>query len=133
MRISGQVFDSNNEPLASANVTLRSGAQAGKLGVVTNLDGMFSMDNDYIDSDSIFEISYLGFVSQVWKASELQDKDVTMLDKIEQLDEVIVLSNNKPKAASFSKGNNNIEKNKKHLLIATAIVLGFLAYKKFKK
>jgi hypothetical protein len=106
MKISGQVFDSNNEPLASANVTLRSGAQAGKLGVVTNLDGKFSIDNNSIQSDSIFEISYIGFVSQTWSALELQDKKVTLLDSIEQLNEVVVINRKKPNLATTVSGGS---------------------------
>jgi hypothetical protein len=32
MKISGQVVDIDNVPLASANVTLRSGLKSGKIG-----------------------------------------------------------------------------------------------------
>jgi len=108
MKISGQVFDSNNEPLASANVTLRSGVQTGKLGVVTNLDGNFLIDNQTIEPEYLFEISYIGFVPQVWSALALQDKKITLLDSIEQLNEVAVMNVNRPKLASTSNKSNFI-------------------------
>lgn len=102
MKISGQVFDSLGEPLASANVTLVSGANAGKFGAVTNLDGKFSLDSDAIQSESKFKISYLGFVSQEWTALALQDKKITLLDGVEQLKEVVITSKKKPTTISAS-------------------------------
>jgi sensor c-di-GMP phosphodiesterase-like protein len=98
MKISGQVFDSSGEPLASANVTLVSGANAGKFGAVTNLDGEFSLDSEIIQPESKFKVSYLGFVSQEWTALALQDKKITLLDGVEQLKEVVITAKKKPTA-----------------------------------
>lgn len=100
MKISGQVFDSSNEPLASANVTLINGANAGKFGAVTNLDGQFSIESDIIQPESLFKISYLGFVSQEWTALALQDKKITLLDGVEQLKEVVITAKKKPTATA---------------------------------
>lgn len=107
MKISGQVFDSSNEPLASANVTLISGANAGKFGAVTNLDGEFSLDNDVIQAESKFKISYLGFVSQEWTALALQDKKITLLDGVEQLKEIVITSKKKPTATTGVSNSQN--------------------------
>lgn len=113
MKISGQVFDSNNEPLASANVTLKSGALANKLGVVTNLEGKFSIDSDLIESYYVFEISYIGFVPQTWTGLALQDKKITLLDSIEQLDEIVVINNKKPNVATATSGGSSLGKHLK--------------------
>jgi hypothetical protein len=107
MKISGQVFDSSGEPLASANVTLVSGVNAGKFGAVTNLDGKFSLDSDVIQSESKFKISYLGFVSQEWTALALQNKKITLLDGVEQLNEVVITAKKKPTATSGSSNSGN--------------------------
>lgn len=129
MKISGQVFDSNNEPLVSANVTLRSGAQAGKVGFVTNLDGNFSMESDIVEPESMFEISYIGFVSQVWSALALQDKKIILLDNIEQLDEVVVIRKTKPSVATVLSGETVMGrhlKKYKTVYVGGAILAGIL-------
>ena len=113
MKISGQVFDSNNKPLASANVTLKSGAQAGKLGVVTNLDGKFSIDSNSISPDFLFDVSYIGFVTQTWSALSLQDKKITLLDSIEELNEVVVINRKKPNVATATSGSSSLSQHLK--------------------
>ena len=107
MKISGKVFDSSGEPLVSANVTLVSGANAGKFGAVTNLDGEFSLDSEIIQPESKFKVSYLGFVSQEWTALALQDKKITLLDGVEQLKEVVITTKKKPTAISGASTSDN--------------------------
>ena len=64
MKISGQVVDVDNVPLASANVTLRSGLKSGKIGTSADFDGKFSLESDNFTEKDVFEVSYVGFTSQ---------------------------------------------------------------------
>lgn len=129
MKISGRVFDSNNEPLASANVTLKSGSQSGKFGVITNLDGEFLIDSEAIEPDYTFEISYLGFISQNWSALALQDKKITLLDAVEYLNEVVVVGKPKLIKSSAYDSKNNIKehfKKYKKAYFSVATIAGML-------
>jgi hypothetical protein len=92
MKINGQVLDSRGDGLALANITITSGDKAEKLGVVADLDGNFSTENDLIKPDSMFRISYVGFIPKLFKASELVDKKITLIESNELLSEVTVFS-----------------------------------------
>lgn len=92
MKISGQVLDSKGEGLALANITITTGEKAEKLGVVADLDGKFNFENSLIKPDSTFRISYVGFIPQFFKATELVDKKVKLAETSEQLAEVVVFS-----------------------------------------
>ncbi len=92
MKISGKVLDSKGEGLPLANITITTGEKAEKLGVVADLDGDFSTENDLIKPDSTFRISYIGFIPKFLKASELVNKEITLIETNEQLSEVVVFS-----------------------------------------
>ena len=64
MKIFGRVLDTNNEPMSLANITIVTGAFADKLGTQVGLDGKFNLENEVIDSESKFRISYIGYVTQ---------------------------------------------------------------------
>ena len=92
MKISGKVLDSKGEGLPLANITITNGEKAEKFGVVADLDGDFSTENDLIKPDSTFRISYVGFIPKFLKASELVNKEITLIETSEQLSEVVVFS-----------------------------------------
>lgn len=102
MKIEGQIVDANNEPLVSANITLKSGAKAGKVGTISNLDGYFVLESDDFDSSSLFEVSYIGFVKQTFIASELQNKKIKLLEAIDVLDEVVLVGTKPFKTTIFT-------------------------------
>jgi hypothetical protein len=91
MKISGTIVDFNNEPMSGANITLISGLGAGKVGTISNFDGNFELDRSDFDENSLFSISYIGFVSQQYKASELQNKKIVLQESIDALDEVVLV------------------------------------------
>lgn len=95
MKISGNIVDSSNIPLQLANITIITGSLANKMGTIANEKGDFQLDSDSIDADSQFRISYQGFKPQTYKASELQDKKIKLLEDATNLDEV-VFNNTKP-------------------------------------
>ena len=92
MKINGQVLDSKGEGLPLANITITTGDKAEKLGVVADLDGNFTTENDLIKPDSTFRISYVGFIPKFLKANELVNKKITLMETSEQLSEVVVFS-----------------------------------------
>lgn len=96
MKIEGKIIDSKGEPLALANITIQDGSRAKKLGVSADLDGNFTLENDVIEPNSVFMISYIGFEPKLLKASELSGKDIQLFDSIEQLEEVVITGRPKP-------------------------------------
>lgn len=136
MKISGQVVDIDNVPLAGANITLRSGSKAGKVGANADFDGNFNLESDVFDQNDTFEVSYMGFVTQSFKANELQDRKVTLKESLNTLDEVVIVGT-KPKKSSETKSKlmTNLSKNKYAYagvggLLGLALI--FLSIKKIK-
>ena len=98
MKIEGKIIDSKGETLALANITIQDGIRANKLGTSADLDGNFYLENEVIEPDSVFMISYIGYEPQLLKASELDGNEVMLLDAMEQLEEIVVTG--KPSTAS---------------------------------
>ena len=118
MDISGKILDSTNEPLYLANVTIVTGSQINKFGTVANENGEFKLSNDIISPDSQFKISYQGFKPQYYKASELQDKTIKLVEDTIQLNEIIVRPKDKPTNTSTANKPSNIKQHfQKHKLV----------------
>jgi hypothetical protein len=96
VKIEGKIIDSSGEPLALANITIQDGSRAKKLGVSSDLDGNFKLENDVIEPNSTFMISYIGFKPKFLKASELNGKTIKMLESIEELPEITITGRPKP-------------------------------------
>ena len=73
MEIKGKILDATNLPLYLANITIVTGSQINKFGTVANENGEFSLSSNIISPDSQFKISYLGFKSQYFSASQLKN------------------------------------------------------------
>lgn len=108
MKISGKVVDINNEPLMSANITLKSGSKAGKVGTYSDLNGNFSLESESFTESDIFEVSYIGFAKQTFTAEQLQDKKVTLKESTTLLGE-LVIDFTKPKKTNKSKPKGKAE------------------------
>jgi hypothetical protein len=134
MKISGQVIDSKGEGLPLANITITTGEKAEKLGVVADLDGNFTTENDLIKPDSIFRISYVGFIPKFLKASELAGKKITLMESAEQLREVVVFSKPIRTAKQSSSALKTHIQNNKFAYAGIGGLLGlFLIVKSIKK
>lgn len=83
--VSGQVLDSNNQPLPGANV-LEKGTTNG---TQTDFDGNFSLEISKASSTLV--ISYMGFVTQEIQVSSSQNISVTLQEDAAALDEVVVV------------------------------------------
>ena len=106
MIISGKVLDSENEPLHLANITIVTGSQTNKFGTTANENGDFELEDDIIDDDSQFKISYIGFRPQYYKASELQGRVIKMEEDAIMLDAVVISPKSKPTNVNSSKPSN---------------------------
>ena len=111
MKIFGQVLDSDNQPMSLADIVITTGDEANKLGEQSDLDGNFVLENELINPDSVFKVSYMNYIPQFLKASELQGKKIKLLYDIELIDDSIVMKsgegkpkNNDNKTVSSKKG-----------------------------
>jgi hypothetical protein len=96
MKIFGQVLDTEDLPMALANIVIVTGQNATKMGVQSDLDGNFILEDSSISPESQFKISYVGYSPQYYRASELQGRKVKLLEAIEDLDELVIFSGSKP-------------------------------------
>lgn len=107
MKIFGQVLDTNNEPMGLANITITTGSLSGKMGTQADLDGNFVLEDSSIQSDSEFKISYVGYIPQFFKASELQGKKIKLAEDFELLSEVVINGGERPKGSANTQSENN--------------------------
>ena len=99
MKIFGQVLDTDNQPMGLANVVIVTEDKSNEIGEQADLDGNFVLDNELINSDTEFKISYIGYVPQIFKASELQGKKIKLKKEDEVIDDAVITIglNGKPK------------------------------------
>ena len=112
MKVSGTISDSYGLT-DGANVVLYRNNTRTTLGVASNQDGYFEIDNEDIKPNDEFEISFIGLKTQIKKASELQDAQIYLEDNVEELDEVVITANigKKPTMPTF-KTNTKTWENK---------------------
>jgi hypothetical protein len=122
MKIFGQVVDIDGLPMSLANITITTGAKAGLMHDEADLDGKFALDDTSITPDSQFKISFVGYIPQFFKASELQGKKIKLLEDMIALPELVINSGGgKPKdntpVVSESKKNKFVQHLKDHKFI----------------
>ena len=83
-KISGTVVDENGDPLVGASILLKAGT-----GVITDIDGHFSMDN--VPVGSTLKVSYLGYQDAIIKVGNSQTYTVKMVPDSKYIDEVVVV------------------------------------------
>jgi hypothetical protein len=98
MKVSGYISDDYGKSNGATIQLMRNG-EGTNLGVASNQDGYFEIDNEDIKEDDIFEVRFLGLKTQSFKASELQDIQIFLFEDVESLDEVVITANigEKPK------------------------------------
>jgi hypothetical protein len=65
MKIFGQVLDTEDLPMALANIVIVTGQNATKMGVQSDLDGNFILEDSSISPESQFKISYVGIFPSI--------------------------------------------------------------------
>lgn len=84
--ITGLVIDSNKEPIIGASVFVKG----TNTGTATGIDGKFSLKVS--DSASTLVISYVGCKSvEVSASSQLLQKGITLIEDVQNLDELVVI------------------------------------------
>jgi len=92
VKVSGYISDSYGKTDGASIQLFRDGVGT-TLGVSSNQDGYFEIENEDIKPNDNFEVSFLGLKSQTFKASELDDLKIYLDEDIEQLDEVVIIAN----------------------------------------
>lgn len=82
-KVTGKVVDAKGEPVIGA--TIREDGTSN--GTITDFDGNFSLD---VFSNSLLEVSYVGYKSQQLRADVNGILNVTLKEDTEVLDEVVV-------------------------------------------
>lgn len=82
--ITGQVTDQNNEPIIGATVAVPSSSK----GVMTDIDGKFSID---VPIGTELSISYIGYLSQTIKISNTSPLSIKLVEDQIKLDDVVVV------------------------------------------
>lgn len=104
--ISGKILDSNNKPIPY--VTLQIGPN---YGVITNEEGVFTLEIDnFSDSDTV-SISCLGYKSLEFKLSDFNKKSYLLEDSISELSEVFVTNKQLTVEEILNNVRTNISKN----------------------
>ena len=111
MKIFGQVLDSDNKPMALANISIETEDKTNKLSEQADLDGNFVFENELITPDSEVEVTFYWYLTQKFKASQIQGKKIKLLLEVEVVDGSLIDSvldgkpkNNKNKEISSKKG-----------------------------
>jgi len=81
--ITGTVIDGNGEPIIGANVI----EQGTTNGVITNLDGSFSLS---VSQRATLQISYIGYVTQEIAIGNLSNLSIKLQEDSQTLGEVVV-------------------------------------------
>jgi len=84
-RISGTIVDSRGEALIGANITV----QGTTIGTITDIDGNYSLDN--VPVDAVLSVSYIGYLNQAINVNNQTTINITLLEDIQRLDEVVVI------------------------------------------
>jgi TonB-linked SusC/RagA family outer membrane protein len=84
--ISGRVTDKDGNPLAGANVKLKGDNR----GITTNADGSFTLKD--VDENSVLEISYVGFETQIISLQGRKSIVINLNPKNSVLDQTIVIA-----------------------------------------
>lgn len=83
--VKGTVYDASGLTVIGANVMVKGTT----IGVITDIDGNYTLEN--VPEDGIVQISYIGYQSQEFKASDKALAKVTLKEDSEMLEEVVVV------------------------------------------
>src|SRR5690554_2176009 len=84
--IKGKVTDENGEPVIGATIVVQGDATKG---TVTDIDGRFTISN--VNENATLDISFIGMISQSIPLSGRTTINITLIEDIEILDEVVVV------------------------------------------
>lgn len=85
LEVTGTVTDVNGQPLPGVNVVEKGTTN----GAVTNLDGEYTISVG--STDAILSFSFVGFLTEEIEVNDQTTIDITMVEDITTLDEVVVI------------------------------------------
>lgn len=94
-KITGIITDTNGEPIIGANVMIKGTTK----GVITDIDGKFSIDTATGD---VLNISFIGYVSQEIKIGTSSTLKIILREDAQALDEVVVIGYGTTKRQDFT-------------------------------
>lgn len=83
-KIRGTITDVNGVPVIGANVVVKGTTN----GVITDIDGKFSID---VSEGDQLEVSYIGYLTQTFRIGQEDVLAITLKENQQQLDEVVVV------------------------------------------
>lgn len=129
MKITGKIFDKDDmSPLPGANINMMEDRKVTTFAVNSDESGNFSLESNRIEPNTLFRISFIGYTSQTFSASELQNKSIYLKYEPTLIEEVVInVDRSKSKTGKPTVAANNFKehfvKNKKAYIIASAIVI----------
>lgn len=85
IRISGTIIDKERNTLPGVTIMVKGSSE----GTVTDIDGHFYIEVP--DKNSILVVTYVGFKTQEIKVGDNINFNITLLENLEELDEVVVV------------------------------------------
>lgn len=95
-QITGVIKDDKGEPIIGASVMVKGTS----VGTITDLDGNFMLTD--VPEDAQLNISYIGYKTLTYKASDAALKNITMVEDSETLEEVVVVGYGVQKKANLT-------------------------------
>lgn len=83
--VSGNVADTNNEPMIGVNVLVKGTTN----GVITDFDGNYTITG--VSDESVLVISYIGYITQEIKVGNRAQINVLLKEDAQALDEIVVV------------------------------------------
>ncbi|WP_163378401.1 SusC/RagA family TonB-linked outer membrane protein [Cyclobacterium sp. SYSU L10401] len=82
--VEGKVVDGEGNPIPGAAILVKGTTS----GTTTDIDGNFSLE---VDEEAIIVVSFLGFITQEIEVGNQTDFEITLVEDIAQMDEVVVV------------------------------------------
>nr|WKN40110.1 TonB-dependent receptor [Tunicatimonas sp. TK19036] len=101
-RLTGRVTSSEGEGLPGVNVLVKE----SQSGTVTDLDGNFNLT---VSSEDVLVVSFIGYLTEEVSVNGKTTLDVTLIEDIEQLEEVVIVGYGEIKRAEVSSALTSID------------------------
>ncbi|MBK3516195.1 SusC/RagA family TonB-linked outer membrane protein [Carboxylicivirga marina] len=96
LTVSGTVTDVNGEPLPGVTVSI----EGTTTGTITGIDGTYSLQN--VEEGSVLLYSFIGFETQTISVAGRTSIDVTLVEEVTDLNEVVVVGYGTQKKANLT-------------------------------
>lgn len=102
INVVGEVIGITGVPLIGVTVS----AVKSKIGTITDIDGKFTLKSD---KNEIICISYIGYISQEFKAADLTGRKVILKEDVKLLNEVVVVGYGTQKKVNLTGAVSSID------------------------